>query len=117
MDNSVNAIKKILELLRVKNTKKYIEDSVLSHPDHPSLLAVSDTLLKFKIENLAININEEKINDIPLPCLVQVKKDGASLFYVLNKISNKGVEYFDDKNKLTKVAKEEFFKIWTGICL
>jgi len=117
MDNCVGAIKKILDLLRVKNTKKYIEDSVLSHPDYPSLLAVSDTLQKFKIENLAINISEDKIHDILLPCLVQVKKDGASLFFVLNKISEKGIEYFDDKNKPIKVVKEQFFKIWTGICL
>ena len=117
MDNCVSAIKKILYLLNVKSTNKYIKDSVLSHPDHPSLLAVSDTLEKFKIASLAVNIREEKIYDIPLPCIVQVKKEGASLFFVLHKISDDEIEYFNEENKPIKAAKEQFFKIWTGICL
>lgn len=117
MDNCVASVMKILDLLKIPNTKKYIEDYVLSHPNYPSLLTVSDTLQKFKIETLAINISFEKIQEIPLPCITQVKKEGSSLFVILNKISEENIEYFDDKNRTIKVAKEQFFKIWTGICL
>src|SRR5690606_16695598 len=117
MDNCVYATKRLLHLLDVKNTKKYLEDTILSHSEHPSLLAVSDTLEKYNIETLAVQIDLEKLNDMPLPCIVQAKKHGTSLFFVLNKILDNEIEYFDDKNKLTKVPKEEFIKIWTGICL
>ncbi len=117
MDNCVYATKRLLTLLNVKNTKKYLEDSILSHPEHPSLLAVSDTLKKYNIATLAVQIDEEKLNDMPLPCIVQIKKHGTSLFFVLNKISEKEVEYYNDKNKPTKASKEEFLKMWTGICL
>lgn len=117
MDNCVYATKRLLTLLNVKNTKKYLEDSILSHPEHPSLLAVSDTLEKYNVATLAVQINAEKLNDMPLPCIVQVKQRGAPLFFVLNKITERDVEYYDDKNKLTKASKEEFLKVWTGICL
>lgn len=117
MDNCVDSVKKILDVLKIKYTKKYIEDNILSHSEHPSLLAVSDTLEKYKIATLAVNISKEKIYDIPLPCIVQVKKEEASLFFVLYKISDNEIEYFNEENKLIKGAKEQFFKIWTGICL
>lgn len=117
MDNCVATVVNILGLLKIPNTKKYIEDCILSHPDYPSLLTVFDTLQKFKIETLAVNISPEKIQEIPLPCITQVKKEGKSLFFVLNRISDEEIEYFDDKNKLVRVVKEQFIKIWTGNCL
>lgn len=117
MDNCVNATERLLNLLQVKNTKKYLEDNLLSHPEHPSLLAVSDTLEKYNVETLAIQIDKEKLNDMPLPCIIQIRKHGTTLFFVLNKILEKEVEYYDDKNKLTKVSQEDFLKMWTGICL
>ncbi|MFI1745054.1 cysteine peptidase family C39 domain-containing protein [Thalassobellus sediminis] len=117
MDNCVNATRKLLNTLNVKNTKKYLEDSILSHPEHPSLLAISDTLEKYNIETLAVKIDQEKLNNMPLPCIVQVKKQGTHVFFVLKKVLANEVEYYDDKSKLVKTLKEDFLKSWTGICL
>lgn len=117
MDNCVASVMKILGLLKISNTKKYIEDCVLSHPDYPSLLTVSDTLQKFRIETLAINISPEKIQEIPLPCITQIKKEGRSLFFILNRVSDEEIECFDDKSKLVRFTKKQFFEIWTGNCL
>lgn len=117
MNNCTRVCKCLLKLLNVKYTSKYIEDSILSHPDHPSLLSISDTLENYQIETLAVNINADKLSEMPMPSIVQVKVNGQSLFFVLQKVLNNKVFYYDDKNKLIESPKEEFLKLWTGICL
>ncbi|WP_208874432.1 cysteine peptidase family C39 domain-containing protein, partial [Polaribacter reichenbachii] len=116
-DNCIHATKRILNILNVKNTKKYIEDNIISHPEYPSLLVVSDTLEKYNIETLAIKIDKEKLDSIPLPFIVQVKNHGTSVFFVIKNILENEIEYYDDKNKLVKTSKDDFSKKWTGVCL
>ena len=60
MDNCVSATKQMLKILDVKHTSQYLNDILLSHPDHPSLLAISDTFDKYKIANLAICDQNQK---------------------------------------------------------
>ncbi|QCX37206.1 hypothetical protein FF125_01650 [Aureibaculum algae] len=117
MDNCTNSAKQFLKLLKVRYTNAYLKDSILGHPDHPSLLSVSDTLSKYNIESLAIKITRHKFDELTTPCIVQVSLHGTTLFYTLNKITKSRVSYFDDKNKLHEASKEEFLKIWTGVCL
>ncbi|MCX2682113.1 hypothetical protein OOZ15_19340 [Galbibacter sp. EGI 63066] len=50
MDNCLNTFLKLLKCLKVKHTKAYAKDTILSHPDYPSMLAISDALEKYNIE-------------------------------------------------------------------
>ncbi|PIA79278.1 hypothetical protein BFR04_06805 [Gaetbulibacter sp. 4G1] len=89
----------------------------MSHPDHPSLLSISDTLEKYQIENLAVNIDADKLSKMPMPCIVQVEVNRQSLFFVLKNIEENRVLYTDDTNKEVITSKEDFLKQWTGVCL
>ena len=117
MDNCVYTTKKLFDLLKIKFTSKYLKDNILSHPDHPSLLSISDTLEKYNIETMAVKIEVDKLKELPLPCIVQVKEYGRPLFFVLDTISDHNVSYYDDKNALVTATKDNFLKIWTGVCL
>lgn len=117
MGNCVVTTKKLLELLGVKYTKSYVEDTILSHPEHPSLLCISDTLEKYAIEHLAVKIDADKLLEMPLPGIVQISERGNKLFYTLHSISNEKVDYYNDKGKLIEDPKEEFLEKWTGVCL
>lgn len=117
MDNCYTTTRQLLKLLNVKHTNRYIKDTILSHPDHSSLLSIADTLTKYNIENLAVKITTDKFNELPTPCIVQVSVRGTTLFYTLNTIAQTTVTYFDNKNKLQKTSKEAFLKLWTGVCL
>ena len=86
MDNCYSSTKQLLKLHKIKHTNTYIKDSVLSHPDPPSLLSIADTLTTYDIENVAIRISEVKFDELPTPCVVQVSIHGTTLFYTLNKI-------------------------------
>ncbi|MDP2058392.1 MAG: vitamin K epoxide reductase family protein [Flavobacteriaceae bacterium] len=107
----------MLGLLEVKHTKRFLEDNILSHPDHPSLLSICDTLGKYNIENVAAKTESDKLNKMPLPCIVQLKDVGTTWFCVLSEISETEVVYFNQHGKPIRADKETFLKAWTGVCL
>ncbi len=117
MDNCATSTSKLLTILKIRHTKGYIEDNILSHPDHPSLLSITDTLEKYRIENLVVKINADKLCEVPQPCIVQIKERGNPLFQVLRTISGSEVAYFNDTGKLVQEPKEKFLEKWTSICL
>lgn len=115
-DNSIESIKNLLKIFNIKFTSEYIEESILTHQDYPSLLSISDTLNQYSIENITVKIDLKKLEQMPMPCIVQVKIN-IPKFVVLKKITNSKVLYIDDNNKVIEKSKEDFSKIWTGICL
>lgn len=116
MDNCTNSTKVLLDLLHIKFSKDFIDDCILSHPDHPSLLCISDTLEKYGVESLALKVDEAKLVELPLPCIVQVS-DRGGLFRVLTGFSGDKAVYVGDSGKPIKLPKEEFLGRWTGVCL
>jgi ABC-type bacteriocin/lantibiotic exporter with double-glycine peptidase domain len=113
-DNCVHTAKKLLNILGVPYTNQYLADTILSHPDHPSLLSITDTLEKYRVENMPLKINAEQLAKVPVPCIVQLEADG---FSILHKFSNDVVDYFDHKGKAVRTTAEDFTEKWTGICL
>ncbi len=117
MENSYLILKRILHLLDIPFTNNYLKDVLDSHPDPESLLSISDTLAKYKIDSLAVKITEEKLDQIPLPCIVQLQGDKYPYFSCISGIPGKSMEYTDEEGKNKNLSKNEFVKKWTGITL
>ncbi|QCX02206.1 hypothetical protein FGM00_19560 [Aggregatimonas sangjinii] len=117
MSNLLDSMRIILRLLKIEKTNSYLKDTLFSHPNYPSLLSISDTLGKYRINTLAVRIGEEKLQEIPLPCFVQVVDQGTTLLYILTKINLNEVVLIKESNLITKSSKMDFQKKWTGICL
>jgi len=117
MDNCVISTRRLFLLLGVPNTLSYIENSILSHPDHPSLAAIKETLEKYQIKNLAVKISAHKLHELPLPCIVQIDEHGKKAFCVLVDISKEKISYFDSNDQLIHSAIKKFIEVWTGVCL
>ncbi|WP_026808950.1 vitamin K epoxide reductase family protein [Arenibacter latericius] len=116
MDNCTISAKALLGLLQIKFTEDFIEDCIQSHPDHPSLLCISNTLDRYGVENLALKVDETKLAQLPLPCIVQLSDHGG-LFRVLTGFSGDKAIYVGDRGKPIKLPKEEFLDRWSGVCL
>ncbi|WP_136468925.1 vitamin K epoxide reductase family protein [Flagellimonas onchidii] len=116
MDNCIAALKLLLNRLNVKYTQQFIEDNILSHPEHPSLLCISDTLEKYSIETLPVKVDGEKLKELPLPCIVQLS-DSGGMFHLLEHFSDEEAVYLNDKGKTKTVPSTDFLDRWTGICL
>lgn len=116
MDNCTSVVRNLLAKLEIRYTFDYLEDSIVSHPEHPSLLAVSDTLTKYRIENLPVKVDGQKLQELPLPCIIQLSDKGG-MFHVLTRYSEKESIYLNDKGKQVTIPTKEFLTRWTGVCL
>jgi len=117
MEKSYLTLKRILHLQEVPFTNYYLKDTLDSHPEPESLLAISDTLAKYKIDSLAVQISEEKLDQMPLPCIVQISGDAHPFFSCLTEVSQNTVEYLDLAGKNRKIPRNEFVSRWTGVTL
>lgn len=59
MNNCFQTSKKILELLKIRFTNKYLKEEILSHPHLPSLLTLSDVMEKYNISQVPLKIGKE----------------------------------------------------------
>jgi Vitamin K epoxide reductase family/Thioredoxin len=93
-----------LACLGIPISKRYVQNLVLSHPDFPSLLSVSDTLQRLGIEHAAVRIKKEELIDLPLPYLLPIEK-GMGNNMLLIKTNNDLRKYESD------------LKFWNGVVL
>jgi thiol-disulfide isomerase/thioredoxin len=117
MENSLICLKNLFELVNLPFTRGYLKEKLLTHPEPDSLLAISDTLAEYKVESLALQMGEDNLDQLPLPCVVQVNKNPYPYFTCLTQVTEDWVEYLDERGKLIKQARKEFVTLWTGITL
>ena len=108
---------KTLESLKVPYSFSYLKECILSHPHFPSLLAISDTFEKYNISQLPLKIAKEKLDQVSLPCIVQVSKAGKELFYTLTELTPTEIVFYDETGNKNFIGKDEFLKIWNGIVI
>ncbi|WP_439487354.1 hypothetical protein [Algoriphagus sp.] len=53
MENCLVICKRVLEMLKVPYTQQFLKEKILTHPQYPSLLAISDTLEEYGVESMA----------------------------------------------------------------
>ncbi|CAM4425010.1 vitamin K epoxide reductase family protein [Flavobacterium terrigena] len=61
----VNLLKKYLHKNGYYNQKDQFDDLFLSHPNYPSIFAITDTLDVLSIENIALKVPKEQFIDLP----------------------------------------------------
>lgn len=91
-----------LRELKIPVSKSYIKQQLLSHPDYPSLLSITDTLTGLGIENAAVQIEKEKLEELETPFLVHLNGNGGEFSIVK-----------ESKQTLQK----EFLNRWSGIAV
>lgn len=91
---------------------------VETHPDYPSLLAYSDALNFFNIENVVFKTEIEKLDILPEKFLSLMYKptdiNGASLEPIFTMVEMKNGKFYVDE---LFTQKEQFLKSWSSIVL
>ncbi len=113
--NATQVTNQLLKSLKVPVTASTVIEELEQHPDYPSLYSISDNLSKWKVENLALNVDANKIDELPVPFIAHSKAGGGS-FILVNDVNGK-VEYIDEKGKRKQKSREEFSKEWDNIAL
>jgi len=93
-----------LQTLNIQVSFFYLKEKLLIHPDYPSISSVTDLLDELGIENAALIVDKERLNEIPLPFLAHSGERGRDLILVT------------DLKKLFK-NNPDFEKQWNGVVL
>lgn len=89
---------------------------LVSHPDHPSIKAITDTLDYFGIENLAASVPKNSISELPPHFMALLNEKGGNEVVLVTQSDNR-IKLQDDMLKTEKLSREEFINRWTGTCL
>lgn len=108
----INLVKKYLEVNHFSNQKESFEELFQSHPNYPSIFAITDTLDILSIENVALKIPKEQFLELP-DCFLTIY-DGDFAF-VQKTVSSVKIETGKEKNK--KLTFETFLNGWNGVII
>jgi len=111
-----NSIEKIVETVLIQNRisnydKKDLELQLQIHPNYPSFQSITDTLDYFDIENIAVEVPKEALDQLPESFVSLIQKDNDdAIVSVIHKNGSIELKHTDLKNK--KLTYEEFKDIW-----
>ena len=88
--------------MKIPVSKTYIKKQLLSHPDYPSLLSITDTLTELRIENTAVQIQKDQLHEIPTPFIAHLE-DGFGEFVTIKNRDNLDEQF------------PGFFDRWDGV--
>lgn len=116
MTENFNYIFQYLEKENILVDKSEFLFQIQSHPDYPSVLAITDTLNFFNIQNGVIRVNTSEIGLLPnrYVTFLNDEKYNSQLYY----IEKKGATYFYTQHKKAIEISESILKSkWNGIVL
>lgn len=106
----------LFKQLNIRVTKSLIKKTLETHPDYPSLLAVSDMLSDFNVDNLTARIKKDDLDNIEPPFLAHITQPEDQIVLV-NKIEDNKIKYLDFKNKWVTQSVTEFKSNWDGMVM
>ncbi|MCR8561018.1 thioredoxin domain-containing protein [Mucilaginibacter sp. BJC16-A38] len=114
--NPETAVNKLLKDLSIHIVPETIAGELEKHPDCPSLLAISDVLNNFNIENAAFRVDNDNLVNVPCPFIAHTHVNNGD-FLVVNKIDGDTVLVSNEKWNRHKITLDEFKKMFKGVVL
>ncbi|GAA4273858.1 vitamin K epoxide reductase family protein [Aquimarina gracilis] len=111
-----NTIEKIVETVLIQNRignydKKDLELQLQIHPNYPSFQSITDTLDYFDIDNIAVEVPVDALDQLPESFVSLVKKDEQDeIVAVTKKKGNIEINHTSLSSK--KFSLEQFKEIW-----
>ncbi|SHI84313.1 vitamin K epoxide reductase family protein [Aquimarina spongiae] len=109
-------IEKIVESVLIENgignyNKKDLELQLQIHPNYPSFQSITDALDYFDIDNIAIKVPRDALDQLPKSFISLVKNGNSDEIVAVNKKS-KTIEIKHSSLKKKKYSFEDFKQIW-----
>ena len=109
-EKMLKLVQKFLQINRYSDIKNEFKDLFLSHPNYPSLFAITDSLDLLSIENAAIRVPKEQIVDLPANFLAYFQDE-----LILVEKAKNDVRVTTEKKGSYKMAYEKFLLDWNGV--
>ena len=115
-NNADAAVIKLLKSLSIHVAPAAIIAELEKHPDYPSLLAISDVLNNFNIENIAFRIQPDEITNVPCPFIAHTHLSNGD-FVVVHQLKDNDVILSGEKWSRHKISLQEFKSIFSEVVL
>ena len=117
-ENSALATLALLDLLHVPANEDTVRESLTMHPAFPSLLSISEALKGWGVDNVSLQVESERLDEIPIPFLAHMKFSGGR-FVAVSSVSPDQVVYSDYDKYGKKIVRKrsEFLEEWSGYTL
>ncbi|WP_029271616.1 vitamin K epoxide reductase family protein [Flavobacterium sp. KJJ] len=106
----VKLVAKLLEINNYNQIKNEFEELFLSHPNYPSLFAITDSLDLLSVENIAVNVPKDQLLDMPESFLAFFKNN----LVLVNK-TNKAIKITNQNDNAQNISYDAFASDWNGI--
>lgn len=116
--NSIAVTQQLLQSLSINFTKHKVEDSLLQNPDYPSIAAVHDVLQEYKVDNMVLQVDKEKLKEIPVPFIAHLRGK-INGFITVTKVSDNSIYYTAAQSfsRIKTMSRLDFEKDWSGVSL
>lgn len=109
----IHLVEKYLTYSKHSDLIEDFRNNYLSHPNYPSLLAITDGLTQLEVENLAANIPFKYLDELPNYFITELTINGNKDFYTLKKIKEKLV-IENDNREIQDIDVKALEEVWTG---
>ena len=110
----VKLLIKAMKAYEVPITHKTVEQTVLTHPEFPSMQSISDAFDSWKVKHVVLKLTLEKLRTLDVPVISSLNN---SEYIWINKVTDKEVHYWGASDKEKVENCEKFEKSWTGVSL
>src|SRR5258708_5131572 len=114
--NADAVIIKFLKYSGLHISPQTVVDELANHPDYPSLLAISDVLTNFNIDNEAFRLTGDELQSLCGPFIVYSHTKGGGFMILHNINADQAIVSTEHKNK-HKLTRENFEKLYSGVAL
>lgn len=97
--------------------KEKLEISFLSHPNLGGVDAITDSLDELEIENMAVSIPMESVENLTEPFLSFLKQDSKEQFVLISPQSNGKLKIDWGNRQEEFINKNQLEPIWTGVII
>lgn len=103
-------VQKFLLINKYSDIKNEFKDLFLSHPNYPSLFAITDSLDLLSVENAAVRVSKEQIENLPTNFLAYFKEE-----LTLVERAKNFVRIDTEKKGNQKISYDNFLLDWNGV--
>ena len=108
----ISLVQKYLEKTHYSNKKTDFKELFLSHPNYPSIFAITDSLNMLSVENIAVKVSKEQLIELPDDFLAIYNQDVVLVFK-----TSDSIHIVTEKISRQKLTFNEFLTGWNGVVI
>jgi len=105
--------RKFFKQLGVKISFEKLKKLLLSHPDYPSLSALSDICKELNIDCAAVKTSFEELSNNGFPTIAYMDEGQGGFFVILEDVKHGHIKYYHNNKGVVKQTIDEFNKYWS----